>query len=136
MSSEITILGNIGKDAEVRYMPGTNDPVISFPICSNEYSRSGETQNWYNVNLFTSSEKIVEHLTKGTGLYLKGRLKPKPWTGRNGEPRVNMNVNTGRVEFTGAKRSASQAAASVQVPDAPTDVTDAPSDLSDEDIPF
>lgn len=137
MSSEVTILGNLGKDAEIRYMPGTNDPVISFPICSNEYSRSGEKQNWYNVNLFGSSEKIVDHLTKGTGLFLKGRLNAKPWTGRDGEPRVNLNINTNRVEFVGGKRSGTQTAASTQVADAPAEVTDAPPpDLSDDDIPF
>jgi single-strand DNA-binding protein len=136
MSSEITILGNLGKDAEIRYMPQSGDPVISFPICSNEYSRSGEKQNWYNINLFGSSEKIVEHLTKGTSLFLKGRLNPKPWVGRDGEPRVNLNVNTNRVEFTGGKRSGSQAADSAQGADAPAEVADAPSDLSVDDIPF
>ena len=129
MSSEITIVGNIGADAELSFMPN-GDPVTSFSICSNEYSRSGETQNWYNVNLFNNSEKMAEHLTKGTGLYFKGRLKAKPWIGRDGKPRVNLNVNTSRVEFTGAKRSASP-------PAAPPDVTEAPSgDLTDDDIPF
>ena len=137
MSSEVTILGNLGKDAEVRYMPQSGDPVVCFSICSNEYSRSGEKQNWYNINLFGSSEKIVEHLTKGTGLFLKGRLNAKAWVGDDGEPRVNLNVNTNRVEFTGGKRSGSQAASSTEVANVPAEVSDAPPpDLSDEDIPF
>lgn len=137
MSSEVTILGNLGKDAEIRYMPQSGDPVVSFPICSNEYSRSGEKQIWYYVNLFGSSEKIVEHLTKGTGLFLKGRLNPKPWVGDDGKARVNLNVNTNRVEFTGGKRSASQAAASGQGADVPAEVSEAPApDLGEEDIPF
>lgn len=137
MSSEVTILGNLGKDAEVRYMPQSGDPVVCFSICSNEYSRSGEKQNWYNINLFGSSEKIVEHLTKGTGLFLKGRLNAKAWVGDDGEPRVNLNVNTNKVEFTGGKRSANQTAASTQVADAPAELSDAAgSDLVDPDIPF
>ena len=137
MSSEVTILGNLGKDAEIRYMPQSGDPVVSFPICSNEYSRSGEKQIWYYVNLFGSSEKIVEHLTKGTGLFLKGRLNPKPWVGDDGKPRVNLNVNTNRVEFTGGKRSATQTAASSDVASVPAEVSDAPPpDLDGDDIPF
>lgn len=137
MSSELTIVGNLGKDAEINYMPQSGDPVISFSICSNEYSRTGEKQNWYNVSLFGSSEKILEHLTKGTGLFLKGRLNAKPWTGDDGTPRVNLNVYTNRVEFTGRKRSASQTATSAQTPDGPAEITDAPPpDLDDNDIPF
>ena len=137
MSSEVTILGNLGKDAEIRYMPQSGDAVVSFPICSNEYSRSGEKQVWYYVNLFGSSEKIVEHLTKGTGLYLKGRLNAKPWTRRDGTPDVNLNVNTNRVEFTGGKRNGTQTAASTEVANVPAEVSDAPPpDLDENDIPF
>ena len=137
MSSEVTIVGNTGKDAEVRYMPQSGDPVISFSICSNEYSRSGDKQTWYNINLFGSSEKLVDHLPKGTGLFLKGRLDAKPWIGRDGEARVTLNVNTNRVEFTTGKRSGSQDAGPAQVVQTPSEVTDAPApDLSDDDIPF
>jgi single-strand DNA-binding protein len=137
MSSELTILGNLGKDAEISYMPQSGDAVISFSICANEYSRSGEKQNWYNVSLFGSSEKILEHLKKGTGLFLKGRLNAKPWTGDDGTPRVNLNVYTNKVEFTGGKRSANQTEASAQVASAPAEVSDAAgSDLVDPDIPF
>ena len=136
MSSEIHILGNLGKDAVLGQMPGTGDPVISFSICSNEFSRKGEKQNWYNVNLFGNSEKILPYLTKGTGLYLKGRLDPRPWTGDDGTPRVNLNVNTNRVEFAAGKRSA-KPTDPAQVAEAPADITDAPPpDLTDDDIPF
>ena len=136
MSSEVHIVGNIGADAELRFMPN-GDPVTSFSICSNEYSRSGETQTWYNVSLFNNSQDIAQYLTKGTGLYLKGRLKPNPWVGRDGKPRVTLNVNTNRIEFTGGKRSAAQTSASAETAEAPADVKDAPQpDLSDEDIPF
>jgi len=137
MSSEIHILGNLGKDAVLGQMPGTGDPVISFSICSNEFSRKGEKQNWYNVNLFGNSEKILPHLTKGTGLYLKGRLDTKPWTRRDGTPDVNLNVNTNRVEFTGGKRNGTQTAASTEVANVPAQVSDAPPpDLDENDIPF
>jgi single-strand DNA-binding protein len=134
MSSKIIILGNLGADAELRFMPN-GKPVTSFSICSNERSGSGdskrETQNWYKVNLFgNSAEKIAQHLTKGTSLYVEGRLKPELWEGRDGKMRLTMNVNTTNVEFAGGKRSASQAAA-------PEEVTGAPaSDVADDDIPF
>jgi single-strand DNA-binding protein len=121
MSSKITIIGNLGADAELRFMPN-GQPVTSFSICSNERSGSG-------ANLFgNSAEKIAEHLTKGTGLYVEGRLSPELWEGRDGKTRLTMNVNTTNVEFTGGKRS--QAAA-------PADVADAPaSDIDPDDVPF
>lgn len=132
MSSKITIIGNLGADAELRYMPN-GQPVTSFSICSNERSGSGDRkrdkQNWYKVNLFgNSAEKIAEHLTKGTGLYVEGRLNPELWEGRDGKTRLTMNVNTTNVEFTGGKRS-SQAV--------PAEVAEAPaSDVPADDIPF
>lgn len=136
MSSEIHILGNLGADAELRFLQN-GDPVTSFSICSNEYSRAGETQSWYNVSLFNNSQDIAQYLTKGTGLYLKGRLKPKMWEGRDGKMRLTMNVSTNRIEFTGAKRNGTQTAASTEVGNVPAEVSDAPPpDLSDEDIPF
>jgi single-strand DNA-binding protein len=132
MSSKITIIGNLGADAELRYMPN-GQPVTSFSICSNERSgsadRKRDKQNWYKVNLFgNSAEKIAQHLTKGTGLYVEGRLNPELWEGRDGKTRLTMNVNTTNVEFTGGKRS-SQAV--------PAEVAEAPaSDVKDDDIPF
>jgi single-strand DNA-binding protein len=136
MSSEIHILGNLGADAELRFLQN-GDPVTSFSICSNEYSRNGETQSWYNVSLFNNSQDIAQYLTKGTGLYLKGRLKPNMWPGRDGNMRLSMNVSTNKIEFTGGKRSGTQTAASTEVPSVPAEVSDAPpSDLSEDDIPF
>lgn len=132
MSSKITIIGNLGADAELRYMPN-GQPVTSFSICSNERSGSGDRkrdkQNWYKVNLFgNSAEKIAQHLTKGTGLYVEGRLNPELWEGRDGKTRLTMNVNTTNVEFTGGKRSSQSV---------PAEVAEAPaSDVPDDDIPF
>ena len=119
MSSKITIIGNLGADAELRYMrSGSGD-------------RKRDKQNWYKVNLFgNSAEKIAQHLTKGTGLYVEGRLNPELWEGRDGKTRLTMNVNTTNVEFTGGKRSSQGSV--------PADVAEAPqSDVVDEDpIPF
>lgn len=133
MSSKITILGNLGADAELRYIPN-GQPVTSFSICSNERSGSGdakkETQNWFKVNLFgNSAEAIAQHLVKGTSLYVEGRLKPELWTGRDGKTRLTMNVNTTNVEFAGGKRSRSAEAV-------PEEIAGAPADLPDDDIPF
>jgi|SRR6185369_1451078 len=136
MSSEIHILGNLGADAELRFLQN-GDPVTSFSICSNEYSPNGETQSWYNVSLFNNSQDIAQYLTKGTGLYLKGRLKPKMWEGRDGKTRLTLNVSTNKIEFTGAKRSGAQTGATADVANVPAEVSDAPPpDLGDEDIPF
>jgi len=131
MSSKVLILGNVGADAELRYMPNGN-PVTSFSICSNERGANGDTtQNWFKVNLFgNSAEGIAKHLTKGTSLLVEGRLKPELWKGRDGETRLTMNVNTTSVEFAGGKRAASSASA-------PEEATGAPgSEIDPDDIPF
>ena len=134
-----TVIGNIGADAELRYLPNGN-PVTSFSVCANERRRSGENivedQQWFKVNLFgNSAEKVAEYLTKGTLVYVAGRLKPELWTGTDGKARLTMNVNTNDVRLLGRSRASSETS-----PDQTAAAPDAPAgpapDLSDEDIPF
>ena len=130
--SKMTVLGNLGRDPELKYTPqGT--PVASFSICANERTRDGEKQNWYDVNVYGNSAEVVsQHLLKGDTVYVEGRLDAQAWKGRDGEPRLSMKLNTNNVQFVTKRRrdNGEQQAASA----APA-AADQPSDLSD-DIPF
>lgn len=137
MSSVATalVIGNIGADANLRYMPNGN-PVTSFTVCANQRRGSGENRTdhpqWFKVNLFgRSAEAITPYLTKGTLIHTQGRLNPELWKDRNGEVQLTMNINTNEVTLLKRPSSTSDASAPAQAA-----APDGNGDLPDEDIPF
>ena len=137
MSSVATalVIGNIGADANLRYMPNGN-PVTSFTVCANQRRGSGENRTdhpqWFKVNLFgRSAEAITPYLTKGTLIHTQGRLNPELWKDRNGEVQLTMNINTNEVTLLKRPSATSDASASTQAA-----APDGNGDLPDEDIPF
>jgi|SRR5581483_1247733 len=133
--SKIIVVGNLGKDPELRYMPDGR-PVASFSICANERRKNGsgdatETQNWFTANVYgNSAEAVSQHLQKGDQVYIEGRLKPELWKGRDGETRLTMNINTSDVQFLGKRRREGAA------PGTADEAQAAGGQLSDEDVPF
>ena len=133
--SKIIVLGNLGRDPELRYTPqGT--PVASFSICANERTRDGEKQNWYDVNVFgNSAESASQHLLTGDTVYVEGREEVGIWTperGKNaGVPQIFRKINTNNVNFVTKRRRDGAAAPAAAAPDQAGEA--AP---NDDDVPF
>jgi single-strand DNA-binding protein len=134
--SKVIVVGNLGKDPELRYMPDGR-PVASFSVCANERRRNGageatETQTWFKANVYgNSAEAVSQHLQKGDQVYIEGRLKPELWKGRDGETRLTMNINTSDVQFLGKRRRNGDGPAAEAAGEAK-----AGGGLSDDEVPF
>lgn len=106
MSTQITILGNTGRDVELRYTPqGT--PVASFSIASNSVrnTRNGQEKktDWFTVSAFgKQAETLAKYARKGTQLLVRGKLDLSAWKSRDGEARYNADVTLQDFEFAGA----------------------------------
>lgn len=105
MSTSITILGNTGRDVELRYTPqGT--AVANFSVASNTIRNTTEGQkkktDWYNVSAFgRQAETLAKYLTKGSQILVRGKLSLSAWQTREGEPRVNADVLLQDFDFAG-----------------------------------
>lgn len=105
MSTSITILGNTGRDVELRYTPqGT--AVANFSVASNTIRNTTEGQkkktDWYNVSAFGRQAKtLAKYLTKGSQILVRGKLSLSAWQTREGEPRVNADVLLQDFDFAG-----------------------------------
>lgn len=105
MSTQITILGNTGREVELRYTPqGT--PVASFSIASNTVRNTAQGQqkktDWFNVSAFgRQAETLAKYLTKGSQILVRGKLTFNPWLSRDGEARVSADVVLQDFEFAG-----------------------------------
>jgi single-strand DNA-binding protein len=108
--NKITLVGNLGRDPELRYTPqGT--PVCSFSLATNERrkDKTGEMQDqttWFRVTLWgRQAETASQYLTKGRPVYIEGRLRVEEWTDRDGKPRHTLEVHATDMQFIGGGRS-------------------------------
>ena len=105
MSTSISILGNTGRDVELRYTPqGT--PVASFSIASNTVRNTAQGHqkktDWFNVSAFgRQAETLAKYLSKGNQILVRGKLTFNPWLSRDGEARVSADVVLQDFEFAG-----------------------------------
>lgn len=107
--NKITLVGNLGRDPELRYTP-TGMPVCSFTLATNERrkDKSGETQDvttWFKVTVWGKrGETAAQYLTKGRPIYIEGRLRVEEWTDRDGKARHTLEVNATDMQFIGSKQ--------------------------------
>ncbi len=133
--SKTIVIGNLGADPELRYMP-SGKPVASFSVCANEQYRksSGEvvkTQTWFKANVYgNSAEAVSTHLRKGSPVYIEGRIRPELWDGRDGEKRFTLNLEAREIKFLGRKGEGAAPAATDETNDTNG------GDLTDDDVPF
>mgnify|MGYP001381403093 CR=1 FL=1 len=106
--NKITLIGNLGKDPELRYTP-QGDAVCSFTIATNERKKdkSGEFQDvttWFKVTLWRhQAENAAKYLSKGRQVYIEGRLGVEEWTDRDGKERYTLAVTATDMQFIGTR---------------------------------
>ena len=139
--NKIILVGNLGRDPELRYTPqGT--PVCSFSLATNERRKdrnTGENNDittWFRVTLWgRQAETASQYLTRGKPVYIEGRLRVEEWTDRDAKPRHTLEVNATDMQFIGPARTdegAPPAKAAAAASDAMSDAAGP----SDDDVPF
>lgn len=104
--NKITVVGNLGREPELRYTP-QGSAVCNFSIATNEKKRdkSGEFQDvttWFRVTLWgKQAENASKYLTKGSPVYIEGRLRVEEWTDRDGNNRYTLEVQGTDMQFLG-----------------------------------
>lgn len=100
------LIGNLGKDAELRYTSG-GTPVASCRIATTERynDRDGnkkEDTQWHDIVIWgKTAESIHTYLVKGKQIYVEGRLQTRKWTDKEGKDRYNTEVRADRVVLLG-----------------------------------
>lgn len=107
--NKITVVGNLGRDPELRYTPQGN-AVCNFSVATNEKRRdkSGDLQDittWFRITLWgKQAENASKYLTKGSPIYIEGRLKVDEWADRDGKTRFTLDVQATDMQFLGSNR--------------------------------
>ncbi len=113
MFQKVILVGNLGRDPEMRYTPG-GQAVCNLSVATNRtWSRDGEQQKettWFRVTVWgRQAETVNQYLKKGRSVLVEGRLNPdengnpRIWTSNDGQPRASFEVTAQTIRFLGGR---------------------------------
>jgi len=136
MYQQITLVGNLGNDPEMRYTP-SGVPVTSFSLAVNKSwtGQDGQKQDkttWFRITTWRKQAEIVsQYLTKGRQVLVIGEVEEaRPWTDKDGNQRASLEVTATTVRFIGGRDSGGGSYGPPTPSEAP------PEYVGEEDIPF
>ncbi|ABQ28540.1 single-stranded DNA-binding protein [Geotalea uraniireducens] len=106
--NKVMLIGNLGKDPEVRYT-ASGTAVASFSLATSEKfkNKSGEWEEkteWHNVTLWARLAEIAgEYLSKGKTVYIEGRLQTRKWQDRDGKDRYTTEIVGEKMQMLSGK---------------------------------
>jgi single-strand DNA-binding protein len=146
--NKVILVGNLGRDAELRYTPG-GAAVATLNLATTEVwnDKEGQRQEkteWHRVILWgKQAETLNQYLQKGKQIYVEGRLQTRQWDDKDGNKRYTTEIRGDRVVLLGGggggaggggrqmARAGAGAGAGMDDP-----MGEPVSELTDDDIPF
>jgi single-strand DNA-binding protein len=156
--NKVIIVGNLGKDPEVRYMP-SGSAICNITVATSRQWKdktSGDRQEeteWHRIVFFDRMAEIAgEYLKKGRPVYVEGRLKTRKWTDKDGVDKYTTEIVATDMQMLGSREGmgspgddaggggGSSRSSGAARPSAPAQKPSAKSstgfDDMDDDIPF
>ena len=106
--NKVIIVGNLGRDPELRRMP-SGDAMVNLSIATTDTwkDKGGERQEkteWHRVVMFGRVAEVAEqYLKKGSQAYFEGRLQTRKWTDKEGQDKYTTEVVADRMQMLGSR---------------------------------
>ena len=106
--NKVIIIGNLGKDPEMRYMP-SGDAIANMRIATTDKfkDRNGEMQEvteWHTVSFFGKTAEVCgQYLKKGSSVYVEGSLRTRKWQDKEGQDRYTTEIRGDRMQMLGGR---------------------------------
>jgi single-strand DNA-binding protein len=149
--NKVILVGNLGKDPEVRYMPN-GEAVASVTLATTDKwkDKQGQPQEkteWHNLSFFGRQAEIAgEYLRKGSPIYVEGRISTDKWQDKEGKDRYTTKIIVQQMQMLGSKsgggsfevvdKPSAPASSAVSSPSKPETSKGGGFDNFDDDIPF
>lgn len=141
--NKVILIGNVGKDPEVRYMPNGN-AVASLTLATSESwkdKNTGENQErteWHRIVFFRRLGEVVgEYVKKGSKIYVEGRLQTRKWQGQDGQDRYTTEIVADQMQMLDSRSGGGGDFGSGRSSDSDMGPASYPDDVVlDDDIPF
>ncbi len=132
--NKVILLGNLGKDPEVRYLDN-GVAVANFSLATTESYKNKEGERvsqteWHNIVLWRGLAEVAEkYLKKGSSVYIEGKIRTRKWEDKDGNTRYNTEILADNMTMLGGKPT------SEGTPKPQNDAPDTSADKAD-DLPF
>lgn len=109
MLNKVTLIGNLGADPEVRFMP-SGGSVANISLATTRRWKDKQTgerkeaTEWHRVVFFNRLAEIAgEYLKKGSQIYVEGRLQTRKWQGQDGQDRYTTEILAEELHMLGSR---------------------------------
>ena len=104
--NKVILVGNLGRDAELRYTPGgaavSTLNLATTEVWNDRNNQRQEKTEWHRVILWgKQAESLQEYLTKGKQIYVEGRLQTRQWDDKDGNKRYTTEIKADRITLLG-----------------------------------
>lgn len=136
--NKVILIGNVGKDPEVRHLD-SGVAVASFPLATSETYKNKENQKvtnteWHNIVVWRGLADVAEkYVKKGNPLYIEGKIRTRSWDDKDGVKRYTTEIVADNMQMLGTKQS-NEEAASAPENISTEDIENIPAE--DDDLPF
>ena len=110
--NKVILIGNLGKDPEVRYMP-SGGAVCNLTLATSESwkdKQTGEAQErteWHKVTIYNKLAEIAgQYLQKGSKIYIEGSLQTRKWQDKEGKDNYTTEVIAREMQMLDGKAGA------------------------------
>ncbi|WP_304713018.1 single-stranded DNA-binding protein [Neisseria viridiae] len=106
--NKVILIGRLGRDPEVRYMPN-GEAVCNFSVATSETwnDRNGqrvERTEWHNITMYRKLAEIAgQYLKKGGLVYLEGRIQSRKYQGKDGIERTAYDIVANEMKMLGGR---------------------------------
>ena len=114
MYQQVIIVGNVGRDPELKYMPNGR-PVANFTVATNERWTDKQTNErkekttWWRVAVWGQQAEVVsQYVSKGRQVMVIGTVEARAYLDQSSQPQASLELTARDVRFLGGKDSDSQ----------------------------
>ncbi|PWF55484.1 single-stranded DNA-binding protein [Massilia glaciei] len=108
--NKVIIVGNLGRDPEIRYMP-SGDAIANIAVATSYKSKdkntgeAKETTEWHRISFFGRLAEIVgQYLKKGSSVYVEGRLQTRKYTDKDGVEKYATDIVAENMQMLGGRQ--------------------------------
>jgi len=107
--NKVIIVGNLGQNPEVKYMPNgnavTNISVATSESWKDQQGQLQERTEWHRIVMFRKLAEIAgQYLTKGSQVYIEGKLQTRKWQDQNGQDRYTTEIVADNMQMLGGRQ--------------------------------
>jgi single stranded DNA-binding protein (ssb) len=113
MLNKVILIGRLGRDPETRFM-ANGEAVCNFSVATSEKytDKNGQRQEateWHEVTMFRKLAEIAgKYLTKGSQVYLEGKIQSRKYQGKDGIERTAYDIIVNEMKMLGGNNQATQ----------------------------